>query len=173
MSSRSVNSPQANVFKKYSSLKIAIGFVLIIVALYFSYTAFGRWQGGSKNFPEIEPGKFALLGVKTTAGYKIIIANDIAQLVQGDSKFEGDMGNEGVSSDSEKHHIPVKDMVLSLQGDTNALGNLVTAMNEDLRKVQPDIPAKPVIWEAADLQKAIGGDAKLRDKLEFDLNCHL
>src|SRR2546423_8344474 len=164
---------QATVFKKYGSLKIAIGFVILAAALYFGYDVFGRWQVGSKNFPEIAPGKFALLGVKTTAGYKVIIANGIAQLVQGGSKFEGDMGDQGGDSDSDKHHIPIKDMVLSLQGDTNALSNLITAMNEDLRRLQPDVPAKPVIWEADDLQKAINGDAKLRDKLEFDLNCHL
>jgi len=168
-----MSSSQISIFKKYSSLKLAIGFVILASAVYFGYGAYGRWQVGGKNFPEIAPGKFALLGVTTSAGYKIIIANGIAQLVQGSSKFEEDMGDTGGDEGGDKHHIPIKDMVLSLQGDANALSNLVTAMNEDLRRMQPDIPANPVTWEAADLEKALQGDAKLKGKLEFDLNCHL
>jgi hypothetical protein len=59
----------------------------------------------------------------------------------------------------------------SLQGDTDALGKLVTTMNDRLRTA--DMPGTEIAWQATDLQKAIGGDPILLKKLEADINVHL
>lgn len=159
--------------EKYRSLKIAVGFVILVVVAYVAYQAYGRLSVGNKHFAEIAPGKFALLGMSGGTGYHIIVANNVAQLVQGDSKFEASgFGEE--DEGAAKHHVPIKYMVESLQGNTDALGQLITAMNDNLRKWQAEeIPPNPVIWTSADLEKALAGDAQLRQKLERDLNAKL
>ena len=163
---------------KISSLKIAIGFVALIAAVYFGYQAYAHKVIDSKSFAEIPPGKVTLLGIDAGAGYKIIVSNEIAQLVPTpNGKLEATddaMGGGGDDSDStDKRHVPLKETVESLQGDTAALSELVTIMNDDLRKEREQIPPDPVIWNAADIQKAIAGDAKLRAKLEHDINMHI
>lgn len=167
-----------SIVNKIRSFQIAIAFVVLVLGVYFGYQAYASRVIDGKKFSEIEPGKVTLLGVDAGGqGYKIIVSNEIAQLVQVSSdKF--DAPDQGVGGDDEsdatdKRHVPLKEMIQSLQGDTKALSELVIAMNDDLRKAQEDIPANPVVWTADDLKKAIAGDKVLTKKFIHDTNTGL
>ena len=62
-------------------------------------------------------------------------------------------------------------MLRAMQEDTVALGRLVVAMNDPLRK--QELPPVEILWQAGDLQKAIDGDPVLREKLESDMRVFL
>ena len=161
--------------KRYSSVKIAIGFLVLVLGTYFGWQLVSARLIDGKVFPEIPPGRVTLVGIKTAAGYRIVVSNKVAQLVQANGDFEaGDMSEDtGGSDSSDKRRIPLKETLQSLQGDAKALGYLVTAMNDDLHKAQQDIPPNPVIWRAEDVQKALDGDETFRRKLEHDTNVKL
>jgi hypothetical protein len=156
---------------KYSSIRIAVGFVLLLSLLYFGYQFISSRIIDSKAFPELKPGRVTLLGIQTGAGYKVIVSNDTAQLVQTSDAFGPGEMSDNSDAGGDKRRIPLKEMLQSLQGDTIALGKLVTALSDDLRKAE--IPPNPVIWDSADINRAIGGDVKLRSKLTHDLNADL
>ncbi|HEY3782056.1 MAG TPA: hypothetical protein VGL56_13305 [Fimbriimonadaceae bacterium] len=175
---------------KISTFKIAFSFVVLIAAVYFGYQAYAHSVIDSKKFPAIAPGKVTLLGIDLShkegsntpsdlppgMTYKIVVANSIAQLEEvPDGKFQVSddaMGGDNGDS-SDKKHVPLKEAVESLQGDTKALGELVTIMNDDLRKEREDIPPKPVVWAAEDIVKATNGDPALLKKLTHDINVNL
>jgi hypothetical protein len=163
--------------KKYSSIKIAVGFVLLVGIVYFGYQLIAARLVDSKHFPDIAPGKVTLLGIRPGLGYKIVVSNEIAQLVQGNSQLAaGDMSasdDVGEGDSSDKRRIPLKETLQSLQGNAEALGILITTMDDDLRKAKENIPPQPVIWNAEDVQKALDGDKALTDKLEHDMNVKL
>jgi hypothetical protein len=159
---------------KIRTIQIVICFLLLTVGGYFGYQLYASKVIDGKHFSELEPGNVSLLGVDAGGqGYKIIVSNGIAQLVYiPKGSFEASdeaMGGDD-SEATDKRHVPLKEMVESLQGDTKALSELVTKMNDDLRKYVEDIPPNPVIWKAEDIQKAINGDKKLQAKLTHDTN---
>ncbi len=160
---------------KIRTFQIAIAFVVLILGAYFGYQAYASRVIDGKKFSEIEPGKVTLLGVDAGGqGYKIIVSNEIAQLVQVSSdKFDAPdqgMGGDDETDATDKRHVPLKEMIESLQGDSKALSELVVAMNDDLRKAREDIPPDPVIWTADDLKKAMAGDKALTTKFIHDTN---
>lgn len=159
--------------KLRGSYQIAIAAVVLGGGGYYGWQTYAGQAVDAKVFSQLKPGKFSIVGVSLGRGYKIIVSNQIAQLVQvtGSDDLEIDntstSGNEG----AQKRRVPLDDMLKSLQGDEIALGKLVTKMNEQLRIVE--ITGGETYWDAADIQKAIDGDAALRKKLVADLNVDL
>jgi len=162
---------------KIRPYQIAIVFVAVIVATFFGYQLYASKMIDNKVLTEIEPGNVTLLGVDAGGeGYKIIVSNEIAQLVQSSKgPFEApEMGGGADEGDAtDKRHVPLKEMAESLQGNTTALSELVTAMNDDLRKLREELPPSPIVWKAEDLDKALHGDKKLEEKLVRDTNANL
>jgi hypothetical protein len=158
-----------------NSTKIAIGFVLLIAAVYFGYEMYSASVVDKLHFSEIKPGKVSLVGVNAGQGYKIIVAEQIAQLAEGDtgSFGPGEMNAQSASTEtsSGKRRIPLQELLQTLQGDEKALTRLVTVMNDDLRKAE--IPPNPVIWNSKDLEAALNGDAAKRTKLISDIGVGL
>jgi len=162
-----------NRVKLRGSHIIAIAAVVTTAAAYFGWQVYAGQTIDAKSFPELKPAKFTIVGVSLDRGYKILISNRIAQLVQvvGSDELEIDntstTGNEG----ARKLRVPLDEMLKSLQGDEVALGKLVTKMNDQLRTVE--ITGSEVVWEASDVVKAIEGDAELKKRLVRDLNVDL
>lgn len=157
-----------------SSTKIAIGFVAVATVGWFGYQMIAERMAFSEKFEPIKPGSVTLLGVNRKSGYKIIVANQMAQLVKVSNAvdFSAPQGREDESSDDSgpKKRLPLSALLKTLQGDEKGLDDLVMNLNE----VKTDeLPPNPKIWEAADIQKALDGDKSLSDKLEKDLNTKL
>jgi hypothetical protein len=153
-----------------SSTKIAIGFVAVLALSWFGYRfVTGRMIDGAV-FNEIPPGRVSIVGIDAGAGFRIIVANQVAQLLEmqgGPGLARPEVGQE----EGEKKRIPLREMLQTLTGDEEALGKLVTIMNDSLRRVE--LPPDPVIWEAEDLRKALDGDPELESRLVQDLNVRL
>jgi hypothetical protein len=153
-----------------SSTKIALAFLVIVVGSLLGFRAYSAWRVGNLEFEPLTPGVVNILGVEAGSGYRVIVANGIAQLVQvADGKFEaqgGDMGTEGAL----RKRMPIREMLQSLQGNEEALSRFVMVLNE----IKTDeLPPVPIYWSAADLQRAIDGDPELQASLERDLNIRL
>ncbi len=160
--------------KLHKEHKIAIGFVALVLGGYFGYQGYATYQVDRVEFPKIQPGRVSIVGIKAGAGYRIIVSNQVAQLLQstGENFEAAEIGSESESQgDGSKKRVPLRELLQSLQGDEKALGKFVTSMNDDLKRA--DMPSTEVLWKAADVQKALDGDAALRLKLEQDLNVRL
>lgn len=156
--------------KTRSSTKIALAFAALAAAAYFGYGFISGLIVDSKKFAPIPPGEFNLVGVDTSKGYYIIVANQVAQLVRGSAgEFRAGEHDES-ESPSEKKRVPIREMLQSLQGNELALGKFVMSMND---MSDAEFPAYPIVWKAEDIQKAANGDEALKAKLENDLNVHL
>jgi len=154
--------------KTRSSTKIALAFVALAAGAYFGYGLVSGWMVNRKVFPPLKPGNVNIVGVDTGAGYYIVVANQIAQLVRGQTgEFQAGSHEE---ADSEKKRVPIRELLQSLQGDEQALGKLVMEMNDIS---DAEFPAYPRIWKAEEIRKACSGDVDLQKKLENDLNVRL
>lgn len=154
-----------------SSTKIAVAFAALVGGGYFGYGLVSGYLVERMQFDPIKPGNVNIVGVDTSKGYYIVVANQIAQLVRGEvGNFQGPEHDESASSDSEKKRVPIRELLQSLQGDEKALGKLVMSMNDMSDR---DFPAYPRLWKAEDIHKAIDSDPELRSKLERDLNVRL
>jgi len=157
-----------------SSTKITIGFVVLVTLGYGGYQFAMQKAIEGEHFDPVVPGNVNLVGIDPGAGYKIIVANFVAQLIEGGSAGFGgndnDAGGGGATEGAIKKRIPIKEMLAVLRGDESALGPLTMVMN-DMK--EENLPPHRVIWSAEDLHKAIVGDKTLKAKLESDLNVHL
>lgn len=160
--------------KLHREHKIAIGFVVLAAAAFFGYQAFAAFQVDGIKFAKIPPGKISIVGVNAGVGYRIIVSNQVAQLIE----TSGETFEEGYDYDSgendtggPKKRVPLREMLQTLRGDETALGKFVTAMNDDLRKME--MPTAEVVWSAPHVKKALDGDPALKRKLEQDLNVTL
>lgn len=158
--------------KLHREHKIAIGFVGIAAAAYFGYQAYAAYAIDRVTFTPLKPGRVNIVGVDTSKGYRIIVANQVAQLVKGgNDEFGAPDFAEAETNSENKRRVPLREMLLALQGDEKALGKFLTGMNEQLRKVE--MPTVEVPWAAEDIEKALSGDATLKTKLEQDLNMRI
>ena len=158
--------------KMRSSTKIGLTAVLLAVGGYYGLGAVSAAMIRNEHFAPVSPGKVNLVGINPGAGYRIIIANDVAQLVETQGGFGGkESGSEGATEGSIKKRVPMREVLAVLRGDGSMLGPLVMKMNDQGEK--EDWPPIRVNWSKADLEKAIAGDARLKEKLEHDLNVHL
>jgi hypothetical protein len=147
-----------------ASTKIAIVFAIIVLGAYFGYKAWSANSVAGMNFPPVTPTDVNLVGLDTSRGYYIVVANGIAQVIEGEvGKFEA----PAEAQEGDKKRIPIKEMLQAMQGNPEATSRFVMAMNE---MKDEDLPVTRVNWELADLRKALAGDAALLKKLESDLN---
>lgn len=145
----------------------------ILGAVYFGWYAYARMQlAGFKPEP-IQPGRINLVAVTPGKGYRIVVANRIAQLAEVPPDSEGGRGGFGggnIENASSGRRLPIRELLLSLQGDTKALGILIERMNDLGRG---DNPFSRIVWKSSDVEKAIQGDAALRAKLVRDIQVNL
>lgn len=154
-----------------SSTKIALGAAVLVIGGFAGYRFWVTKAIEGSHFPPAVPGSVNLVGIDPGAGYKIIVANYVAQLVEASNKFGGnDTASEGATEGSIKKRIPIREMLEVLKGNAEALGPLTMAMND----IKEDaLPPVRVTWSAEDLKKALGGDKTLQAKLESDLNVRI
>ena len=154
------------------STKIGLTAVALAAGGYYGVGALSSAMIRNEQFTPIAPGRVNLVGINPGAGYRIIIANDVAQLVETQGGFGGkETGNEGATEGAIKKRVPMREVLGVLRGDGSMLGPLVMKMNDQSEK--EDWPPVRVDWSKADLEKAISGDPRLKTKLEKDLNVHL
>jgi hypothetical protein len=158
--------------KLRSSTKIFLGFIALTAVSWGSYNKIQDWMIMGQKFPPVVPKRVNIVGV-TPVGYRIIVANEVAQLVETEGDFQANESDNDESSDSGgsvKKKISIKDMLGSMQGDTKAVSAFVSSLN-DLN--ENDLPPVRVVWTKPQLQKALAGDPALVAKLESDLNVKL
>lgn len=149
-------------------LSALAGLGLILVGMrsysWFSLRNFVLTPAKAKevNLVAIQPGK----------GYRVIVANRIAQLGEVEETDDGRSGFGGgdVQNAQNLRRIPVRELLGSLNADPQATGYLIERMNE---LNGPDDPVSDYKWLEEDLIKALDGDPTLKRKLEIDLQCTL
>lgn len=155
--------------KLRASAKILIGFVAVLLVSYYGYRVITDWIVFSRTYVNIPPGKVTLLGIDAGSGYRIIIANQAAQLVQG-GKRDLDVGEiERADEGQGAKKIPIRQMMEILQGNEKDLGRFIMTLN-NIKEGGPTWPTDAPEWDAEQIQKALNGDAALQKKLESDLN---
>lgn len=154
-----------------SSTKIVIGFAMLTALGMAGYHYTMRMAIQNAHFDPVVPGQVNLVGVDAGAGYRIIVANQMAQLVQASQDFGGkESEDSGATEGAIKKRIPIREMLAVLRGDEKAVGPFVMTMND---MSENDLPPVAPVWKAEDIRKAIGGDKALATKLESDLNLKL
>jgi hypothetical protein len=154
------------------STKIALGFALLTGGSYAAYQVITDQMIMGEKFSVLTPGDVNVVGIDPGAGYRIVVANQMAQLVQAQTDFEGKDSNEGGATEGAiKKRVPVKEMLQVLRGDAAKLGPFVMALND--MSENDNWPPERVIWKAEDLRKALDGDKTLEAKLVRDLNMNL
>ena len=158
--------------KLSSGTKIAIGFVVIVGGGYGAMRVYTDRAIMHKHFAEIEPGDLNIIGVDPGAGYRVNIQNQVAVLVQSQGGFGGESNSGGGATEGAiKGRLPLSDMLKVLRGDTNALGEFISSINN--LKENENWPPIRVVWTADRIAKALKGDPKEKEELERDLNMHL
>ena len=151
---------------------MAAGAVALAVGGYYGKEFLSTMMLSKEHFSAVAPGRVNLVGITPGAGYRIIVANDVAQLVETQGGFGGEESKDaGATEGSIKKRVPIRELLGVLRGDGKSLGQFVMKMNDMGEK--EDWPPIRVAWTKDDLEKAIGGDVKLRSRLESDLNVRL
>lgn len=126
----------------------------------------------SKAFAPLQPSAINIVGIDTRSGYRIIVSNGIAQVVESSGEFEAATGDDdGVSGENAKR-VPLKEMLQVLQGSGNALGRFVMTLNE-MRDEELPPRFDDITWSKSDVDKALSGHKALEAKLVRDLNVTL
>jgi hypothetical protein len=154
-----------------SSTKLAIFLALLLMIPYGAYQLWARSRVDGLRFEPLAPGRVNLVAVAPRAGYRVIVANQIAFLVEARrEEFEAPDAGDEAMADPNRKRLPLRELLQSLGGDERALAKFVAIVNEirtdDLVEGQP-------IWTAEDLRKALDGDRRLADRLLKDLNVGL
>lgn len=153
-----------------------------VIALAFAAVFGGGWAVREaitdrlvmqEKFAPLVPGRVNVVGLAPGSGYRIIVANQMAQLVQTSDTFGGEAADEesGATEGAIKRRLPVREMLRVLAGDGKALGTFAMILNEMAEN--DDWPTERVVWRAEDIRKALDGDASLRARLVRDLNVEL
>jgi len=152
-----------------TSTKIAIGFVIIAGGSIYGYQFAMRQAIMSTHFSQVKPGNVNLVGINAGAGFRIIVANQMAQLVQASESFHGEESEGAGSTEGAiKKRVPVREMLEVLKGNADELGPFIMKVND--RDEGDAWPPIRVEWTAERLKKALNGDKVEEDKLEHDLN---
>ena len=159
--------------KQLVSTWMAIGAVALAVGGYYGKEYLSTMMLSKEHFSPVAPGRVNFVGITPNAGYSIILANDVAQLVETQGGFQGDsgQGGGGPTEGAIKKRMPIREMLGVLRGDGKFLGPFVMKMN-GLEEKEDWSPIR-VAWTKDDIEKAIAGDPKLKAKLEHDLNVRL
>jgi hypothetical protein len=154
-----------------SSTKIGLGFALLAILSLSGYKFYMDLAIRNEHFDPPVPGKVNLVGIDPGAGYKILVANQMAQLVEANEDFGGNESDSGGATDGAvKKRIPIREMLEVLRGEEDAVGPFVMTMND---MSENDLPPVAPTWKAEDLEKALESDGPLRKKLVRDLNMKL
>jgi hypothetical protein len=156
--------------KMRSGTKIAIGFVAVVAIAWFGFNKITDLMIMGQKFPPLVPGRVNIVGVNPGAGYRVIVSNELAQLVETQGGFTANESDDASEESAVKKRIPIRELIQSLQGNPEALGSFVTIMND---MSDNDLPPIRVEWTKEQLESAFQGDQKLRSKLENDLNMKL
>lgn len=158
--------------QKRSSTTIAIGFASLVAIVILGAKLYSQQALANEHFSPVVPGAVNIVGIDPGAGYQIIVANQMAQLVQASGEFgaKEDAGG-GPTEGAIKKRIPVREMLQVLQGNGKALGNFV--MNLNGMSENDNWPPIHIVWTKEDIEKAFRGDKVLHDKLVRDLNVQL
>ena len=158
------------MIKLRSSTKVVASFFAIVVGGWFAYNKIEDVMIMGQTFPPIVPGRINIIAVNP-ANYRIIIANQVAKLVQTQGGFNANESDDEADENSTiKKIVSIKDMLAILQGDSEALGEFVMSMND---MSENELPPVRVTWTKDQIQKALAGDAVLSKKLVSDLNIQL
>lgn len=149
------------------SIAAAITGVLALAAAYGAWRAYNVVQLNGYNPTPVKPGKVTLIGIDTRAGYKIVVANEVAQLAEVQERHK-----DGSDQEDPKNlrRIPIREFLKSLQGDVPSLGRLVMSLN---KINEEELIGAHAVWKAEDIRKALDGDGTLKAKLEGDLHISL
>jgi len=148
------------------SIAAALTGVVVIAACYGGWRAYNTLQLNGFNPTPVKPGKVTLVGIDTRAGYKIIVANEVAQLAEVQDRQKSDREEDPKNL----RRIPIREFMRSLQGDASSLGRLVMSLN---KINEEELIGAQAVWRAEDIRKALDGDQELRKKLETDLHVSL
>ncbi len=158
--------------KLRSSTKIAIGFTVIVAGSVYGYQYAMRQVIMGQHFAPIKPGTVNMVGINAGAGFKILVVNQMAQLVQASDKFGSTSSDDsGATEGSIKKHIPIREMLEVLKGNNKSLGSFIMKVND--RDENDSWPPVRVVWTAERLRKALDGDKVEEAKLVHDLNMNL
>ncbi len=150
------------------SHKFVAGVILLIAVIVLGWKAYAVLRLKDVKLDPVTPGRVNIVAVSPQAGYKIIVANQIAYLAKVDGDLEVgemDVSNEDVSGAS---RLPLRELMQTMQGDEKALGVLVMKLND-----WEDVNLNAKVWRAEDIQKVLDGDAELGARLVKDLNVGL
>lgn len=156
-----------------ASYKIAIGFLLLALCAVYGYRYANDYLLGREHFAPLVPGNVNIVGLDTRAGYGILVENRAAKLVMGDpGQFgPGKMNEKDLeSTGGDRRFVPIKDMLLGMQGNVPSLSYFVQRLNDIS---DDDLPPDAPVWKTEDIAAALAGDKKLAGKLVEDLNVTL
>ncbi|MBN8690666.1 MAG: hypothetical protein J0L72_07715 [Armatimonadetes bacterium] len=156
------------------SYKLFAGAVGVFVTGYLAWNGYAAFQLNGVVLDPMTPTRVSLIAIRPDAGYKIIVANQMAQLIEtssiGSQASDTDINTDVSGDTSSRKRLPVKELLGSLQGDQKALGDFIMRINDiDRNDFGPEAP----VWTSENIQKAIDSPGPLRTKLEDDLNVRL
>jgi hypothetical protein len=159
------------MFKIRASTKIFIGFVAVLGVSWFAINKVQDAMIMGSHFAPIAPNNVNIVGI-TPDGYRIIISNEVAQLVETQGGFQADESDseDDSSGGSVKKKISIMDMLGVMEGKSKSLSEFLMSMN-DLS--ENDLPPIRVVWPKKDVGKALAGDPVMVARLEKDLNMKL
>lgn len=149
-----------------ASLKAALTGCAALTLMFLGWRAYNTAQLAGFNPTPVIPGRVTLLGIDTSAGYRIVVANDVAQLADAESGRDRS-GNEEAKN---LRRIPIREFLKSLTGDADSVGKLVMSLN---KIGEDELIGAGAVWKAEDVLRAVEGDSQLRAKLESDIHCGL
>lgn len=156
--------------KRYKGGFVFAATIILLFAAYFGY----RWiiyavAVGDKVFPPLAPKEVSLIGIRL-AGERIIVSGGIAQLAVDEEADFQQKQERGEPVGAVGAKIPIGGLTAALQYRPEGLEELAMALNRVEQQILPDPEAT---WDAADIRRALGGDAGLQQRLERDLNTTL
>jgi len=161
------------LFTRRWKLRSGTKFVLVagalILAAYYGREVWAEYQTRG-DLPALGPGRVNLIAMAPGGGYKILVANDVAQLAEvPDTEFDAPVDRPETMGSNIKR-IPIPDLLKSLQGDEAALSNLVMTVGDvGERDPAPDMAQ----FTVEQIRAALDGDPKARKALVRALNVEL
>ena len=170
--SRHVPSPQVSrPMKIRPAVKVSLIALVSLVAVWFTWTRVVEYRIGGYTLKNVTPGRINIIAIAPEAGYKIIVANQVAKLVEVEgTDLEGEWTDPSSEVLANAPRLPLLELLLTLQGDEEALGGLIERLNGIH---ESDLPTRHVIWSASDIQSALSGDQELEARLVSNLNVDL
>lgn len=159
-------------FIQQGSWRFILLCVIVIGGAFFSWKAYSQYKLSGFKMAHISPGKVSLVAIQPDKGYRVIVANRIAQIAEVSSSDDGrgGFGGGAIENATNAKRLPIRELLKSLQGDEKALGTLIEKMN-DLGT--GDDPFSTYVWKAEDIKKALDGDKEMAAKLESDIQVRL